>query len=105
MNTNRTKYTPGNWQRSTAYPELIVSQDGNGHFCRVDICSLEYNKNADADAAPNAAAPELLALLKETAASIDEYFGLEDAPCFSSDNGALRARVYAAIAKAEGRQP
>lgn len=54
-----------------------------------------------ANASLIAAAPELLALLKEVAAAVDKEKGLLPSTV-TADQGSLRVRVYAAIAKAEG---
>lgn len=98
MNTNwknenmTTQHTPGPWDLEDHGYKYVISKPGEGYITR-DVCRMDGSTMAAFDQKANArliaAAPELLAALKELDAKPEHT------------NSWLKAR--AAIAKAEGR--
>ena len=87
-------HTPGPWRTfDTAYGAVhIVKRASDSHMTDVVVINRERNENAAADARLIAAAPDLLAALREMMSAMDD----------GSDEPTL-VDARAAIAKAEGR--
>jgi len=97
---SKTKHTPGPWRFYDTYPNdgeyaEVFGPWGPDYHDRIPVCG----PNAIPDARLIAAAPDLLAALRE---AIRYLHGYEGEMCCDSGHGALLV-AQQAIAKAEGR--
>lgn len=106
MTTKNATHTPGPWYVGTGW--IFHRSDerigGSGAPLREEVCRVLTNDVGDANARLIAAAPELLAVLKDA-----EYYlaltsnNMCDEGLEPDDSGAIAKQARAAIAKAEGR--
>lgn len=102
------KHTEGPWTSSILPPEEAKYQAGieisgaNGEtvLAGCGCCGSPFGDNLEHDGPLMTAAPELLAVLKETVAAYGKPGGPWNVP---NDPGGWLERARAAIAKAEGR--
>ena len=102
---NKTKHTPGPWYICDEYEGAIpidAPPASTGRDDSVEICRVSYDSESEqaANAALIAAAPEMLAQLKQLYAA--HKFSLDTGAAYVVDEMAVTF-IAAAIAKAEGK--
>ena len=100
---SNSKHTPGPWSLKDCGYKFIVSKTGDGYITR-DVCRMDGSTMAafaqEANARLIAAAPDLLAVVKQMQSALSRCFGAH-APDEGDRHRAL-AQARAAIAKATG---